>query len=251
MDVTVAARPRPSRALLPPVTHPPPHSLARAFSRARRANTHPTPGPPSLLPPRTPRGVARARARIPDRDRTPRRTQAQRGRVVRFSQLRGALPAPACPVFRLASMPLLSRFKSKGAQPAGRKKAAAAAAAAAPSDGTNGLPVVPAKPRWTASWDSAVVELDEVQELIHACTVEMKTRGMFPFIPARPSLSRFTPAHSHTYLHTPTHTHTHTHTPARAGAQTLARARTCTQLIRPLTWRGRIPLIYARARAPE
>lgn len=66
-------------------------------------------------------------------------------------------------------MPFFSRFKNKGAQPASKSKTT--------SDFTNGKPTAPYKPRWQASWNSKSVEPEDVEELIHACTAEMKSRG--------------------------------------------------------------------------
>lgn len=67
-------------------------------------------------------------------------------------------------------MPLFSRFKNKGAQPAAKSKTL--------PDLTNGGPVVPHKPRWEASWSSKTIDPAEVEDLVHACTAEMKSRGM-------------------------------------------------------------------------
>ena len=69
-------------------------------------------------------------------------------------------------------MPFFSRFKNKGAQPASKSKSGVEAA--------NGRTVAPSKPRWQTTWNSATVEPDEVEELINACTAEMKTRGTYP-----------------------------------------------------------------------
>ncbi|KXL46034.1 hypothetical protein M433DRAFT_67457 [Acidomyces richmondensis BFW] len=79
-------------------------------------------------------------------------------------------------------MPLFSRFKSKGAQPAKSKTQA---------DLTNGKPAAPQKPRWESSWNSKNVDPEEVQELIHFCTAEMKSRAEaldapFLLLPFRP-----------------------------------------------------------------
>jgi hypothetical protein len=38
-------------------------------------------------------------------------------------------------------------------------------------------PVAPPKPRWEESWTRKDVAPDEIQELIHVCTQEMKSRG--------------------------------------------------------------------------
>jgi hypothetical protein len=68
-------------------------------------------------------------------------------------------------------MPFFSRFKNKGAQPASKGKGQ--------SDLANGKGAEPHKPRWQATWNSKQVVPEEVEELIHACTAEMKTRGMW------------------------------------------------------------------------
>jgi len=68
-------------------------------------------------------------------------------------------------------MPLFSRFKSKGAQTAKDKTQ---------GDLTNGKPAAPQKPRWESSWNSKNVDPEEVRELIHFCTAEMKSRGVSP-----------------------------------------------------------------------
>ena len=39
-------------------------------------------------------------------------------------------------------------------------------------------PVAPPKPRWEDSWSRKDVAPDEIQELVHVCTQEMKSRGM-------------------------------------------------------------------------
>ena len=66
-------------------------------------------------------------------------------------------------------MPLFSRFKNKGAQPATKSKTQ--------PDLTNGRPAAPQKPRVEVSWNSKTVDPDDVVELIHLCTAEMKSRG--------------------------------------------------------------------------
>ncbi|KAJ4345299.1 uncharacterized protein N0V89_011429 [Didymosphaeria variabile] len=51
-------------------------------------------------------------------------------------------------------------------------------------------PVAPPKPRWEESWTRKEVAPDEIQELIHVCTREMKSRALdIPFIllPFRPT----------------------------------------------------------------
>jgi hypothetical protein len=40
------------------------------------------------------------------------------------------------------------------------------------------LAVEPPKPKWEEAWSRKEVEPEEVQELIHVCTQEMKSRGM-------------------------------------------------------------------------
>jgi hypothetical protein len=40
-----------------------------------------------------------------------------------------------------------------------------------------GEPVAPPKPRWEESWSRKDVAPEEIEELIHGCTQEMKTRG--------------------------------------------------------------------------
>lgn len=72
-------------------------------------------------------------------------------------------------------MPLFSRFKNKGAQPAVKSQ----------TDTTtisNGVLHAPPKPRYVSNWNSKAVVPDEVQELLHACTIEMKSRGMNCYI---------------------------------------------------------------------
>ena len=69
-----------------------------------------------------------------------------------------------------SKMPLFSRLKSKGAQSAGKSKTE--------QDFTNGKPQEPLKPRWETTWNSKTLQPAEVEELVHACTAELKTRGM-------------------------------------------------------------------------
>jgi hypothetical protein len=38
-------------------------------------------------------------------------------------------------------------------------------------------PVIQEKPRWEDAWSRKEVAPDEIQDLIHVCTQEMKTRG--------------------------------------------------------------------------
>jgi hypothetical protein len=42
---------------------------------------------------------------------------------------------------------------------------------------TVNAPVAPAKPKWEESWSRKEVAAEEVQELIHACALEIKSRG--------------------------------------------------------------------------
>lgn len=64
-------------------------------------------------------------------------------------------------------MPLFSRFKSKGTQPASKK--------AGNLDNGDSVPSRPTK--WQARWESTTIVPEEVQELVHLCTSEMKSRG--------------------------------------------------------------------------
>ncbi|KAI8940436.1 hypothetical protein NX059_004124 [Plenodomus lindquistii] len=51
-------------------------------------------------------------------------------------------------------------------------------------------PVAPPKPRWEDSWSRKHVAPDEIQELVHVCTQEMKSRGLdmpFMLLPFRPT----------------------------------------------------------------
>ncbi|KAK5124114.1 hypothetical protein LTR85_001817 [Meristemomyces frigidus] len=82
-------------------------------------------------------------------------------------------------------MPLFSRLKNKGANSASKVKSKTQL------EQTNGKPVAPLKPRWESSWSSKTVALEEVEELIHACTAEMKSRAEaldtpFLLLPFRP-----------------------------------------------------------------
>ena len=43
--------------------------------------------------------------------------------------------------------------------------------------GDNNEPVLPPKPRWEESWSRKDVAPEEIQELVHGCTQEMKSRG--------------------------------------------------------------------------
>jgi len=42
---------------------------------------------------------------------------------------------------------------------------------------TSTEPAAPPKPRWEESWTRKDVAPEEIQELIHVCTQEMKSRG--------------------------------------------------------------------------
>lgn len=66
-------------------------------------------------------------------------------------------------------MPLFSRFKSKGAQPASKGKTA--------TEYSNGYLAAPSKPTYVSNWNSKTIVPEEVEELIHVCTTEMKSRG--------------------------------------------------------------------------
>jgi hypothetical protein len=41
------------------------------------------------------------------------------------------------------------------------------------------IDAAPAKPRWEDAWTRKTVEPQEVQELLHGCTVELKARGTY------------------------------------------------------------------------
>ncbi|KAF2164513.1 hypothetical protein M409DRAFT_25390 [Zasmidium cellare ATCC 36951] len=80
-------------------------------------------------------------------------------------------------------MPLFSRFKNKGAQPTSKGKHL----------GENGAGALaaPRQPKWQARWESTVIVPDEVKELVHVCTLEMKSRAEaldapFFLLPFRP-----------------------------------------------------------------
>ena len=66
-------------------------------------------------------------------------------------------------------MPLFSRLKNKGAKEVSKSK----------TNGnlTNGNALAP-KPKYVSTWNSKTVVPEEVEELIHICTAEMKSRGM-------------------------------------------------------------------------
>ena len=67
-------------------------------------------------------------------------------------------------------MPLFSRFKNKGAQPASKGKNF--------GDTANGGIEAPQPRGYQSRWESTVIVPEEVQELVHVCTAEMKSRGM-------------------------------------------------------------------------
>ncbi|KAM3419920.1 hypothetical protein BST61_g3240 [Cercospora zeina] len=78
-------------------------------------------------------------------------------------------------------MPLFSRFKSKGAQATSKR-----------GDLDLGISPVQRPARWQSRWESTTVEPDEIKELVHACTAEMKTRAEaldapFMLLPFRPN----------------------------------------------------------------
>lgn len=66
-------------------------------------------------------------------------------------------------------MPLFSRLRSKGATPA-KEKSQAEAENFFP-------PPVPAQPKYQSTWTSKEVVPEEVEELIHCATAQMKSRG--------------------------------------------------------------------------
>ena len=41
------------------------------------------------------------------------------------------------------------------------------------------IDAAPARPRWEDAWTRKTVEPQEVQELLHGCTVELKARGTY------------------------------------------------------------------------
>ncbi|KAK5172308.1 multicopy suppressor of a budding defect [Saxophila tyrrhenica] len=78
----------------------------------------------------------------------------------------------------------LSKLKNKGAQPSSKGKHT--------PDLTNGKATEPHKPRWQTQWTSKTVVPEEVEELIHTCTAEMKSRAEaldapFLLLPFRPA----------------------------------------------------------------
>ncbi|KAF2705298.1 hypothetical protein K504DRAFT_471770 [Pleomassaria siparia CBS 279.74] len=79
-------------------------------------------------------------------------------------------------------MPFFSRFKSKDSSKSGK-------AGKNGHDDTNGQVVKP-KPRWEESWSRKDVAPEDIQELIHFCTQEMKTKALdmpFLLLPFRPT----------------------------------------------------------------
>lgn len=69
-------------------------------------------------------------------------------------------------------------FKSKDASRAGSRV------------GHDAVPAAPPKPRWEDSWSRKDVAPEEIQELIHVCTQEMKSRALdmpFMLLPFRPT----------------------------------------------------------------
>ena len=72
-------------------------------------------------------------------------------------------------------MPFFSKvFRAKDGAGAG------AAASSSPSASAleQGAGYAPPKPRWEDAWLRTEVDPDEVQQLLHGCTVEVKSRGM-------------------------------------------------------------------------
>jgi len=68
-------------------------------------------------------------------------------------------------------MPFFSKvFKSRDASSKSRK----------PAVESNGLPAEAPKPKWEHSWERTEVQPEEIRELIHLCTQEMKSRGTYP-----------------------------------------------------------------------
>jgi hypothetical protein len=58
-----------------------------------------------------------------------------------------------------------------------KSKDGARSASKAGKYGDNAEPVAQPKPRWEESWSRKDVAPEEIQELIHVCTQEMKSRG--------------------------------------------------------------------------
>lgn len=67
-------------------------------------------------------------------------------------------------------MPLFSKFRSKSSQNTKTAKSQ-------PDPATNGVAPTPVKPRYQSTWTSTVLAPEEVEELVHGCTAEMKLRG--------------------------------------------------------------------------
>ncbi|GAB7351555.1 hypothetical protein MBLNU459_g2184t1 [Dothideomycetes sp. NU459] len=82
-------------------------------------------------------------------------------------------------------MPLFSKvFKSKDG-------AAAKAKNKSQPEHTNGHTVVPARPKYVSTWSSKEIDPEEIQELVRACTLELKSRAEaldapFLLLPFRP-----------------------------------------------------------------
>ncbi|KXT02629.1 hypothetical protein AC579_5451 [Pseudocercospora musae] len=64
-------------------------------------------------------------------------------------------------------MPLFSRFKNRGAQPASKKA----------GDADHARPPVAQPARWQSRWESKTIVPEEIAELVHLCTAEMKLRA--------------------------------------------------------------------------
>ncbi|KAI5365975.1 putative meiotically up-regulated protein Msb1/Mug8 [Septoria linicola] len=89
-------------------------------------------------------------------------------------------------------MPLFSRFKSKGAQPTSKAGGL-----------ENGEAAVQRPVRFQSRWESTTIEPEEIVELVHACTAEMKTRAEaldspFMLLPFRPNTD---PQGARTFIH--------------------------------------------------
>ena len=67
-------------------------------------------------------------------------------------------------------MPLFSRLKGKGANSSSKSKINSQLASDKPSPAAQ-------KPQWDISWTSKTVQPEDVQELVRACTREMRSRG--------------------------------------------------------------------------
>lgn len=46
-------------------------------------------------------------------------------------------------------------------------------------EATNGKPTAPVRARWQSTWTSNEVNPDEIEELVHLATAEMKLRGVY------------------------------------------------------------------------